>query len=162
MVVKTDITVNHFVCLSKGSWLMSVNTARSKSPEIRGPSQARFFRRRPFEKCVADITGIPAKDRKLYVSAVFDCYDLSVPGLAMANNMRAELCISTVQNAAAWSRPPQRPWRPVTSALYREKLAHCGVIQRMSTGGRRYCDIRQYILMRSLLPERRFTTFRCM
>ena len=80
---------------------MSVNTAGSKGPEIREPSQARFFRRRPFEKCVADITEIPAKDRKLYVSAVFDCYDLSVLGLAMANNMRAELCASTVQNAAA-------------------------------------------------------------
>ena len=36
---------------------------------------------------------------KLYVSAIFDCFDLSVLGLSMADNMRAELCVSTVENA---------------------------------------------------------------
>lgn len=54
-----------------------------------------FSAERPLEKCVTDITEIPAKDGKLYVSAIFDCYDLGVLGLSMSNNMKAELCIST-------------------------------------------------------------------
>ena len=58
-----------------------------------------FTAERPLEKCVTDITEIPAQDGKLYVSAIFDCYDLEVPGLAMADNMRAGLCVSTLENA---------------------------------------------------------------
>ena len=37
--------------------------------------------------------------RPINVSAIFDCYDLVVLGLAMADNMKAELCVSTVKNA---------------------------------------------------------------
>ena len=51
------------------------------------------------QKCVTDITEIPAKDRKLYVSAIFDCYDLLPVGLAMADHMRAELCCETLKHA---------------------------------------------------------------
>ena len=67
-----------------------------------------FYSEKPLTKCVTDITEIPAKDGKLYVSAVFDCYDLGVLGLAydlgvlglaMADNMRADLCVSTIANA---------------------------------------------------------------
>ena len=48
---------------------------------------------KPLEKCVTDITEIKAKDGKLYVSAIFDCFDSSVLGLAMKTNMR-QLCVS--------------------------------------------------------------------
>lgn len=58
-----------------------------------------FTAEKPLEKCVTDITEIPAKDGKLYVSAIFDCYDLGVIGLAMSDNMKAELCVSTIKNA---------------------------------------------------------------
>lgn len=51
---------------------------------------------KPCEKCVTDITEIKGKDSKLYVSAIFDCYELSVVGLAMDTNMKSELCIETV------------------------------------------------------------------
>jgi len=44
-----------------------------------------FTAKKPSEKCVTDITEIPAKDGKLYVSAIFDCYDRSVPGLSMSD-----------------------------------------------------------------------------
>lgn len=50
-----------------------------------------FTAERPPEKRVTDITEIPAQDGKLYVPAIFDCYDLGVLGIAMADNMRAEL-----------------------------------------------------------------------
>ena len=35
----------------------------------------------PLEKCIADITEIPASNGKLYVSAIFDCFDLRALGL---------------------------------------------------------------------------------
>ena len=45
---------------------------------------------KPFSKCVTDITEVKAKNGKLYVSAIFDCYDLTSIGLSMDDNMRAE------------------------------------------------------------------------
>ena len=54
---------------------------------------------KPLEKCVTDITEIKAKDGKLYVSAIFDCFDSSVLGLAMETNMKATLCEHTLDNA---------------------------------------------------------------
>ena len=48
-----------------------------------------FKSNKPLEKCVTDITWIKAKDGKLYVSAIFDCFDSSVLGLAMETNMKA-------------------------------------------------------------------------
>ena len=48
-----------------------------------------FTAQKPLEKCVTDMTEIKASDGKLYVSAIFDCYDLTVLGLAMDTNMKA-------------------------------------------------------------------------
>ena len=45
------------------------------------------------------MTEIKASDGKLYVSAIFDCYDLAVLGLAMDTNMKATLCEQTLDNA---------------------------------------------------------------
>lgn len=53
----------------------------------------------PFTKCITDMTEVPVKGEKLYVSAIFDCFHLEVLGLAMDTNMRAELCIKTLQDA---------------------------------------------------------------
>lgn len=58
-----------------------------------------FHSEAPLKKCVTDITEIKASDGKLYVSAIFDCFDLSVLGLAMDTNMKAELCVHTLENA---------------------------------------------------------------
>ena len=56
---------------------------------------------KPFSKCVTDITEVKAKNGKLYVSEMFDCYDLTAVGLSMDDNMRAELCAATVENTVA-------------------------------------------------------------
>ena len=37
-----------------------------------------FNAEKPCQKCVTDITEIPAKVGKLYVSAIFDCFDALV------------------------------------------------------------------------------------
>ena len=52
-------------------------------------------------KCITDITKVKMKYGKLYVSASFDCFDLTVLGLVMDDNMRAELCVRTLDSAAA-------------------------------------------------------------
>ncbi|MBP5666987.1 MAG: DDE-type integrase/transposase/recombinase [Salinivirgaceae bacterium] len=53
----------------------------------------------PLTKGVTDITEIKAADGKLYVSAIFDCFDLTVLGLAMDTNMKAPLCVETLKCA---------------------------------------------------------------
>ena len=58
-----------------------------------------FTAERRLEKCVTDMTEIKASDGKLYISAIFDCYDLTVLGLAMDTNMKAALCKQTLENA---------------------------------------------------------------
>ena len=42
-----------------------------------------FSSSKPLEKCVTDVTELKDSDGKLYVSAIFDCYDRAVLGLAM-------------------------------------------------------------------------------
>lgn len=105
-----------------------------------------FTAEKPLEKCVTDITEIPAKDGKLYVSAIFDCYDLGVIGIAMSDNMKAELCVSTIKNAYI-SYPGIRGaiihsdrGSQYTSTLYRTEIQRCGIIQSMNSDGGRCHD----------------------
>lgn len=58
-----------------------------------------FTANKPLEKCITDMTEIKASDGKLYISAIFDCYDLAVLGLVMDTNMKATLCEQTLDNA---------------------------------------------------------------
>lgn len=53
----------------------------------------------PFQKSVTEFTEIKAKDGKLYVSVIFDCYDSSVLGIAMDNNMKRLLVVKTLNSA---------------------------------------------------------------
>lgn len=105
-----------------------------------------FIAEKPLEKCVTDITEIPTKDGKLYVSAVFDCYDLGVLGLAMADHMKADLCVSTIENAhksfPALSGAIIHSDRgsQYTSALYRAELSRLGIVQSMNSDGGRCHD----------------------
>lgn len=104
-----------------------------------------FSAERPLEKCVTDITEIPARDGKLYVSAIFDCYALGVLGLAMADNLKADLCVSAINNAYR-AYPSIRGavihsdrGSQYTSALYRVEMERCGFVQSMNSDGGR-CD----------------------
>lgn len=105
-----------------------------------------FKAEKPFEKAVTDITEIKASDGKLYVSAIFDCYDLSVLGLSMDTNMKAELCAKTVDNAVK-TYPALKGavihsdrGSQYTSGLYRSRLAACQIIQSMNSAGGRCHD----------------------
>lgn len=105
-----------------------------------------FYADKPLEKAVTDITELKAKNGKLYVSAIFDCYDLMPLGLAIEDNMRATLCCHTVDNAKK-AYPAitgciihSDRGSQYTSAEYRETLQKFGIIQSMNSAGGRCHD----------------------
>ena len=105
-----------------------------------------FTSAEPLKKCVTDITEIKAKDGKLYVSAIFDCYDAAVLGLAMDTNRKASLCEQTLDNAVRLY-PALRGavihsdrGTQYTSETYRRAVAKHGVRQSMNSAGGRCHD----------------------
>lgn len=100
-----------------------------------------FSSEKPLEKAVTDISELKAKDGKIYVSAIFDCYDLMPLGLCIEDNMRASLCCRTLENAKM-AYPDIKGCilhsdrgSQYTSAEYREKLQKYGIIQSMNSAG---------------------------
>lgn len=100
----------------------------------------------PLEKCVTDITEIKAADGKLYISAIFDCFDLGVLGLAMETKMKADLCVHTLQNAL--TAYPSLEGAIIhsdrgtqyTSENYRQTISRYGIRQSMNSAGGRCHD----------------------
>ena len=101
---------------------------------------------KPLTKCVTDITEVKAKDGKLYVSAVFDCYDSCVLGLAMDTNMRASLCVQTLKNAHDACHDLRGiiihsdRGAQYTSQEYRTIVSRYGILQSMNSSGGRCHD----------------------
>lgn len=58
-----------------------------------------FTATKPNEKYLIDITKIPCSDGKLYLAAVLGCFDGSIQGFHMDDNMRGELCIQALENS---------------------------------------------------------------
>ena len=54
-----------------------------------------FQAEKPLEKAVTDISELKAKDGKVYVSVVFDCFDLMPLGLAIEDNMKLSILLDT-------------------------------------------------------------------
>lgn len=105
-----------------------------------------FEAERPLEKCVTDITEVKTADGKLYVSAIEDCFDNAILGLCMADNMRAELCVDTLQSAII-AYPGLRGalvhsdrGSQYTSAEYRKVIEKYGITQSMNSAGGRCHD----------------------
>ena len=101
---------------------------------------------KPLVKCITDITEIKALDGKLYVSAIFDCFDSGVVGLAMDTNMKAPLCVQTLENAAK-AYPDIRGvilhsdrGSQYTSRAYRDAISKYGIQQSMNSAGGRCHD----------------------
>lgn len=108
--------------------------------------QRDFTADKPLTKCVTDITEIKASDGKLYVSAVFDCFDSAILGLAMETSMKATLCQHTLDNVYM-AYPGIRGailhsdrGSQYTSELYRDTLQKYGIIQSMNSSGGRCHD----------------------
>jgi transposase InsO family protein len=117
-------------------------TAQESDNQLKGD----FSAEKPNEKFVTDITQTPTLDGPLYISAIFDCYDNSVWGLEMADNMRAELVCSSLSSAILMN-PAMRGailhsdrGSQYTSSLFRENLDKLGVIQSMNSAAGRCYD----------------------
>ena len=105
-----------------------------------------FYAEKPNEKFVTDITQAPTLDGTLYISAIFDCFDNSVWGLEMADNVRAELVCSSLSSAMLMN-PAMRGailhsdrGSQYTSSLFGETLGKYGIIQSMNSAGGRCHD----------------------
>ena len=105
-----------------------------------------FTSAEPLEKCVTDITEVKGIDGKLYVSAIFDCFDSAALGLAMDTNMKASLSERTLANAVR-SYPKLRGamihsdrGTQYTSKTYRNAIAKYGILQSMNSAGGRCHD----------------------
>ena len=102
-----------------------------------------FYADRPLKKAVTDMSEVKAKDGKLYVSAIFDCFDLMPLGIAIEDNMRASLCCHTLENANK-SYPDIKGCiihsdrgSQYTSEEYRAAVKKYGIIQSMNSAGGR-------------------------
>ena len=118
-----------------------------------------FTAEKPLEKCVTDMTEIKASDGKLYVSAIFDCYDRTVLGLAIDTNMKATLCEQTLDNAVK-AYPALRGaiihsdrGTQYTSELYRKAINKYGILQSMNSAGGRCHDNARCESMSARLKE---------
>ena len=105
-----------------------------------------FTADKPLTKAVTDITEIKCLDGKLYTSAIFDCYDLTVLGLAMDTNMKAPLCVETLKNAVK-AFPDFKGaivhsdrGTQYTSEAYRKAITKYGISQSMNSDGGRCHD----------------------
>jgi len=105
-----------------------------------------FTAETPNTKSVTDITQTPTLNGTLYISVIFDCFDNSAWGLEMADNMRAELVCSSLENAVRMN-PAMKGMilhsdrgSQYTSALFRETLAQFGIIQSMNSASGRCYD----------------------
>ncbi len=105
-----------------------------------------FSAEKPLEKAVTNISEVKGSDGKVYVSAIFDCFDLMPLGLAIEDNMRASLCCHTLENAKKVypdingciihsDRESQ-----YTSTEYRTAIKKYGIIQSMNSAGGRCHD----------------------
>ena len=105
-----------------------------------------FTANKPLEKCITDMTEIKASDGKLYVSAIFDCFDSSVLGLAMETTMKADLCIHTLESALTAYPALEGAiihsdrGTQYTSEAYRQTIRKYHIHQSMNSSGGRCHD----------------------
>ena len=95
----------------------------------------------PLTKCVTDITEIKASDGKLYVAAIFDCFDSAVLRISIGANMQASLCVDMLDNAIM-AYPDLKGaivhsdrGAQYTSQTYRDAVIKHSLIQSMNSAG---------------------------
>ena len=118
-----------------------------------------FSAEEPNVKWLSDISEVPCSNGKLYVAPVLDCYDGTIVGLSMDDNMRKELCIEAFeqacrrQNAYGMIFHTDRGSQ-YTSGDFRASLAKYGAVQSMSGTGRCYDNARMESFFATLKKEK--------
>jgi transposase InsO family protein len=140
----------------KPKGLTSPDSEAVKSENI---IQQDFSSSTPNTKCHTDISEVPTADGKLYIAPVLDCFDGAIVGLNMADNMKAELCVSAFeqackqQNAYGMLLHSDRGSQ-YTSHVFRGKIAEFGAVQSMSGTGRCYDNARMESFFATLKKEK--------
>lgn len=104
-----------------------------------------FSAEKPDQKWVTDITQLPTADGKLYISSIFDCFDNHVMALCMDDNMRASLCVRTLNQAMGLHRAKgvilhSDRGSQYTSSEFRLCVKGFGALQSMNSAGGRCHD----------------------
>ncbi len=107
--------------------------------------QRDFTATAPCQKLVTDITEFQSLDGKIYVSAIFDCYDNACLGLSVSNNMKTELVIAGYHNASSQYNlhnaiTHSDRGSQYTSEKFRELLKSYNLVQSMNSASGRCHD----------------------
>lgn len=119
-----------------------------------------FSAQEPLRKLLTDITQIPCKDGKLYVSPLFDCYNGEIISLAMDTNMKKELCIKTITEAyknfdiQSGAIIHSDSGSQYTSGEYKKTLGQLHAVQSMSGVGKCWDNARMESWFATLKKER--------
>ncbi len=119
-----------------------------------------FHADEPFKKFLTDITEVPCRDGKLYVSPIMDCFNGEIVALEMRENMKKELCIDTVRQlklkygkqigGAIFHSDRGSQY---TSEAFREELASMGLVQSLSGVNHCYDNARMESFFATLKKE---------
>ena len=119
-----------------------------------------FSAQEPLRKLLTDITQIPCKDGKLYVSPLLDCYNGEIVSLVMDTNMKKELCIKTIteayknfdiKNGAIIHSDSGSQY---TSGEYKKTLGQLHAVQSMSGVGKCWDNARMESWFATLKKEK--------
>ena len=119
-----------------------------------------FSAQEPLRKLLTDITQIPCKDGKLYVSPLFDCYNGEIISLAMDTNMKKELCIKTITEAyknfdiQSGAIIHSDSGSQYTSGEYKKTLGQLHAVQSMSGVGKCWDNARMESWFATLKKEK--------
>ena len=121
-----------------------------------------FKAEKPLRKLLSDITEIQCYDGKLYLSAVFDCYNGEILSIAMDNNMKKELCIKTVKELELQYGKKKLSGAILhsdrgsqyTSKKKKKALKEAGLIQSLSGAGHCFDNARMESFFATLKKEK--------
>ena len=121
-----------------------------------------FKAEKPLRKLLSDITEIQCYDGKLYLSAVFDCYNGEILSIAMDNNMKKELCIKTVKELELQYGKKKLSGAifhsdrgsQYTSEAFKKALKEAGLIQSLSGAGHFFDNARMESFFATLKKEK--------
>jgi transposase InsO family protein len=137
-----------------------VTVADKRAQKSENIIKQNFKAQKPDEKILTDVMEVPCiNDEKIYLSAMFDCFNGEIIALKMADNMRAQLCVDTLK-AAIKGRDVKGlivhsdRGSQYTSKEYREALKKYGIVQSMSGTGRCYDNARMESFFATLRKEK--------
>ena len=121
-----------------------------------------FKAEKPLRKLLSDITEIQCYDGKLYLSAVFDCYNGEILSIAMDNNMKKELCIKTVKELELQYGKKKLSGAifhsdrgsQYTSEAFKKAIKEAGLIQSLSGAGHCFDNARMESFFATLKKEK--------